>query len=191
MRLVQSESAQALHAEQGTEEEDSVDALASLEGPGGFPDMEPHGELVEGEGCTHAVENGDEATGKEGDGRGVGANLGDEGVAADEQQQDAPDEMVDVVTAENDPSEGAEVEGDADHKQAHADESEEEAEGGEEEAAAGAVGDALVEDAASAGEVQQKENGGCAGCQEEQKDPGRGPVHHDQAQSVLDERAVG
>ena len=43
--------------------------------------MEPHGELVEGEGCTHAVENGDEATGKEGDGRGVGANLGDEGVA--------------------------------------------------------------------------------------------------------------
>lgn len=175
--------------EECAEEDDGVETLAAGEGPDGVADVEPEGEFIEGEGGAHAVDDGDEASGEEGAGCGSGADFGHHGIAGDQEQGDAPDQVMDVASAEDDPAEGADVEVDEEDEETYAEEGEDEAEGGEEEAAAGAVGNALMQDSAGAGHVQQDEDDGGAGGHERQNDPRSRPVHDDYSDSAAEERA--
>ena len=181
-------SAPRSDGEQRAENNYGVDAGAALEGPDGVPDAEPHGELVQGEGGSHAIEDGDEAAGKERGRCGACAHLRDHGVAGDEEQENAPDEMVDVSAGHDHPSEGSDVKEDEEDKEAHAQEGEGEAQRGQKEATARAIGDALVQDAAGAGPVQQEKDHRCARCHEDEEDPRSLPVHDHHSDSLADQR---
>lgn len=131
-----------------------------MRGPVDVAEVEPEREFVEGESGTDSVKNGEQAADENVFRSGAAAGFGEPCVTDAEQYQDAPDEVVDVLAAQHDPSEGADVVGDAGDQQTDAEEGDEEADSGEEEAAARAIGNADVDDASEVGAVQQEEDGG-------------------------------
>jgi len=83
---MQQRCAPGANCEESPEEDDGVDALAILGGPVGVGiEVEPDGELVEGEGGANAVGDGEKPAEEEGAGRVAGAGLGERGKAAEEQ----------------------------------------------------------------------------------------------------------
>jgi hypothetical protein len=166
------------HGEECTEEDDGVDALATLTRPvGSSVEVEPESELVEGESCADAVAKGKETANENRDWSVASAGFGEGEIAGDEKEEDSPDEVVDVMASHLDVTEGADVMRDGSDEETDGKKGDEEADGGEKETAVRAVGDLLVEDAAEFGEMQNENNCGGAKADEDQKDRRAGDVH--------------
>ena len=164
--------------EESAKEDDGVDAFAALARPVGCGvEVQPEGELVEGEGGADSVGEGEEPAEKDLHGSVAGADVGELRIAADEEQEDSPDEVVDVAATHLDVTEGANVMGDGGDQKTHGEKGDEEADGGEEEAALGAVGDLLVDDLPGFGEAENEQDERGDDRQEDEKDPGSGEVH--------------
>lgn len=164
--------------EQGSEEDDGVDAFTSLAGPvGGGVEIEPDGELIEGEGGAGSVGEGEQAA-EENRQRGIAVgDLGELSVAGDEQQEDSPNKVMNVAPAHLDIAERADVMSDGGDQQAHPEEGDEEADRGEKEAALRTIGNLLMDDESEFGEVQQKENESGGHDDESEQNDGTGDVH--------------
>ncbi len=143
---------------QGAEEDDGVDAEASGAVPVGvWVEIEPDGELVESEGGADSIADGHDAAEEDGGG-GVGASEVEEpAIADDEEDENSPDEVVDVLAPDHDPSEGTFSSDDEADEQPDTEEGDKEGDGGEEDAAAGAVWNGSANQVAEARELQQDE----------------------------------
>ena len=156
---IEQRGAPRAYREQGAEEDDGVDAFAALARPIHVLQIQPESEFVERECGAHSVGNGEQAADKDVLRSGAAAHFRKPCVTDGEQNQNSPDEVMNVLTANHDPSEGTDVMGDAGDEQADAEEGDKEANCGQEEAAARAVGDAGVENAAEVCAVQQEKDG--------------------------------
>src|SRR5712692_6909917 len=84
----------------GAEEEHSVQAGAAFAGPiGTVFEIEPQRELVEGESSTDTVEQGHQAAGENRRGLGSRAHFDKPAEPHDQQQENPPDQMMDVGAA--------------------------------------------------------------------------------------------
>jgi hypothetical protein len=166
------------HGEECTEEDDGVDALATLTRPvGSSVEVEPESELVEGESCADAVAKGKETANEDRDGSAASAGFGESEISSDEKEKDSPDEVMDVMAPHLDVTEGADVMGDGSDEETDGKKGDEEADGGEKETAVRAVGDLLVDDVADFGEVKDEKDCGGAEADEDQEDRRAGDVH--------------
>jgi hypothetical protein len=148
--------------EERSEEDDYVDALAALFRPVGHGvEIEPQREFVECECCADAVADGEKTAEEDRPRRGFGADFGEGGVSGKEQQQDAPDQMVDVTATHFNVAEGADVVSDGGDQQTHSKEGDEEADGGEKKPAMGAIRYLLGDEVAEFSEVEQQKQDGC------------------------------
>jgi hypothetical protein len=81
-------------------------------------------------------------------------------VADEEQNEDSPDKVVDVTSADHDPVEWADVVRDEADEDSHAEKGNEKGEGGDEKAAARAVGNGGADQKADPGEMKEKKKSG-------------------------------
>ena len=98
-------------------------------------------------------------------------------MAGDEEQQDTPDKMVNVMAAHLDITEGADVVGDREHEEPNGQKCNKEADGGEKEAAMRAVGYVPMDKVAETREVQQEKEKGRDDDDEDEEYPGSSDVH--------------
>jgi len=126
--------------QQATKQDDSIDTDTALARPVGLRvEVEPESELVEGEGCADTIADAHQAAEEDGNRGVLAAKIEKPSVADEEQDQDSPDEVVDVTAADHDPMKGADVSGDEADEYSHAEKGDQESEGGDKKAAARAV----------------------------------------------------
>ena len=163
--------------EQAAEEDDCVDGEAS----GAVPvcirfEVEPEGELVEGEGGSDAIADRHEAAEEDGDWRVGPAEVHQPSVAYQQKDEDSPDEVVNVHAMHNDPLEMSLMVDDPVDENPDSDKGDKEGDRGDEHAASRAVGDGGADEESDAGELQQdqEENDDEAGEGQQQECSGSG-----------------
>ena len=70
--------------------------------PDRFGKIEPEGELVQSKGGAYPEQERSDASGPDGTVPGAGANLGQPEIADDQQEQDTPNQVVDMTSATRD-----------------------------------------------------------------------------------------
>jgi hypothetical protein len=165
--------------EERSEEDDYVDALAALFRPVGHGiEVEPQREFIECECCADAVADGEKTAEEDRPRRGFGADFGEGSVSSKEQQQDAPDQMVDVTSAHLHISKGADVVGDGGDQQTHPEEGDEKADRCQEQPAMRAIRYLLMDEVTEFGEVEQQKQDGSNDESKDQQNPRSGDVVH-------------
>jgi len=159
------------NAQQAAEEDDSIDAYTTLAGPIGVRfEVEPEGEFVEGEGSSDTVADGHQATEKDGERRMGAAQVQEPAIPDEEQNENTPDQVMNVVAADGDPFEWAHVGPDCHHEYANADKGDDKGNRGNKHALARPVGDGGMNQISQAGQLQQdQEHDDYQGGESEQK----------------------
>ena len=158
--------------ERGAEEKDGVEAGAAFAGPIELVfQVEPEGEFVESERGADAVEQRHQAAGEERSAASAGADFHDPCETHAQEDDDAPDKMVDVGAANDDVMKGADIVRGGQRGDARERDSGEETAGSEEQTAFGAVADVFMKEPADAGAVQDQENKGGGEENRDDKEP--------------------
>jgi len=140
------------HGEDSSKQNDRVDVQTAGAGPVGVGfQIEPQGEFVQGEGSADAVTDRHQATEKNGHGRVGSTEIEQPSIAHQEQDEYAPDEVVNVAAAHHDPFKGAVLVNDQADQKPHPDERNQERDRCDKHAAAGAVWDCGADQKAQAG----------------------------------------
>jgi len=134
--------------------------------------IEPEGEFIERKRGADAVEQRHQAAGQQGGVTIAGADFHEPAESHHEQDQDAPDEMMDVRAANDDVVKGAEIAASGEGSEARESHGEEKSHRGEEKAAAGTVANMLVEEGGDARMAQEKKNENGGGKDEHAEGPG-------------------
>ena len=141
-------------AQQTAEEDDGVDAFATGAGPVGTGfKVKPEGEFVECEGRADAVADGHEPAEENRQFGVLLSQVEQPSVADEEQDDDAPNKVMDVVAAHGNPLEGTCLVDDGADEKANSREGEKECDGGEKCASAGSVGDGGADEEPNTGEL--------------------------------------
>jgi len=148
-------------SKQAAKQDDCVDADAALARPVGLRvEVEPKRKLVKGEGSADTVADGHQAAEKDGEWRVLAAQVKQPSIADDEEDEDSPDKMMDVASANHDPVEWADVVGDEADEDSHAKKSDQKGERRDEKTPARAVRDGGPNQKADARKVQEEQKGG-------------------------------
>jgi len=151
-------SAPRTDCQQASEKEYGVDTFPPLTRPVDVSKIEPQREFIERECGPDAVQDGHEPAGEHRAGGSSGVNLEDVAVPHAEQNQNAPDQVMDVAATHGDILEWPDVVLDRSNQEADGEESDEEADRGQEHSSARPVLDVLVEDEAELGEMEQQQH---------------------------------
>jgi len=157
-------------SQQTCKQDDSVDAGAALARPIGIRvEVEPEGELVEGESGAGAITDGHQAAEEDGNRRMLAAQIKKPSIADEQEDEDPPDEVMDVTSADHHPVKRADVVRDEADQDAHAEKRDDKGERGDEETPARAVGDGGADEKTDAREMEEQQQGGDNnGCKEEE-----------------------
>ena len=159
-------------AQKSTEEDDGIDAGASLGSPVDIFQVEPEGEFIEGEGGADSIEDRHKAAEKNGRVVAARADLGEPSIADEKENEDAEDEVVDVAPSVVDEVEGRDVMEDGVNDGANRGESEEEADGGNKEALAGTLGNPFANQLTEWCALQKQKEQGSSGERKQKNKPG-------------------
>jgi hypothetical protein len=149
--------------EQGSEEDDGVDAGSSLGRPVDVLKVEPESEFVEGEGGSDSVEDRHNAAEENRRIVAAGSDFGEPGITDEKKNDDAEDEVVDVASTMHDEMKGRNVVEDGIDDGAHSGEGKEEADRSAEQTFARTVRNPFVNELAERRALQQQQQEGCAG----------------------------
>jgi hypothetical protein len=129
----------------GGEEQDGVEAGAALASPvNAFLEVEPEGELVECESGADAVEQGHQAAGEERGGLGSCADLDEPAEADNEEEENPPNEVVDMGAANVNVMERSNVTGGSISSRTGYGQGKEESDSSQKEASPGAIANMLM-----------------------------------------------
>jgi hypothetical protein len=127
------------------EKENRVEAGAAFAGPvDTFLKVKPEGELVEGESGADSIKKRHQAAGEQGRRLGSCADFNQKAESYNQKQEDAPNEMVDVRTANVNVMKRADIATSSESHRASYGEGEKESDGGKEKAAPGTIADVLM-----------------------------------------------
>ncbi len=158
MQAAEEGRAPCADGEQASEEDDGIDAFAPGTGPvGAWLEIEPEREFVESQSCAHTIADGHKPAVEDRELSMVVPEVEQPSVTDQEEDDDAPHKVMDVMAAHRDPLEWAGLVDDGADQKAYASEGKKERDGGEKRAPARPVWDGGADEEPNPGELKQHE----------------------------------